>query len=102
MGTVNEVDASKVKLAMNRDLTKLVERLHPIYLDFFDYFNFSTISTDQALGNLVNLMLPEHQGLRDIVVGGGAEGIGEVVPLFDDDKLDTKERNRLEGVVNET
>lgn len=98
MGTVNEVDASKVKLAMDRDLSKLVERLQPIYLDFFDYFNFSTISTDQALGNLVNLMLPEHQGLRDIVVGGG-DGKSEI--LIDDGKLDEQETKRLKGVLNE-
>ena len=77
-----------IVLAMDRNLKSLVEQLEPIYVDFFDHFSFSTITTDQALGNLVNLFLPENENLRKLIVGGESER--ESV-TFNNEKFETSE-----------
>ena len=87
MGSVKEVDSSKIVLTVDRNLKNVIEHLQTsmnqnLYLDFFDYFNFSNITIDQALGNLVNLMLPEHQSLRDVIIGQ------KTSVTFDNEKFD--------------
>lgn len=54
-------------LGLTRDVSKLISKLSPCFVDLMDTFSYSTIVTDQALGNLVNLMSYDHW--RSIIVG---------------------------------
>lgn len=68
-GYLVKVGKSSLTVALSRDIRRVLRKLSgPYYLDFIETFAYSTITTDQALGNLVNLFDPTHKNLRSLLV----------------------------------